>query len=187
MLPECSCEDVGTVSWQRTFRAAIAGAAGWRVTIPVMDNHSSGSRVCVSASQRDDDRELCRLLQGVVAAMWISGEGIPGVTLLPTMWEGGHLVASALAQNEEFNLPEGARRPCRVLVQCPHTYISPRWFPGFQPTRHGGAARGRAAGRAVGTWDYEQVQIAGGLPVYHAPDRLRAEAVESLSRQHSLP
>lgn len=119
--------------------------------------------------------------------MWISGEGIPGVTLLPTMWEGDHLMAHAVVQNEEFNLPEGARRPWRVLVQCPHTYISPRWSPGFQPTGHGGAARGRAEGRAVGTWDYEQVQIAGGLSVYHAPDRLRAEAVEPVPRLYSSP
>ena len=127
---------------------------------------SPDSRVYVPASQRSDDRERCRaLLAEVGAALWISGDGVPDVTLLPTVWEDDLLVAHAALENQQFDLPEGHRIPCRVVVQGPHTYISPRWYPSIQPSDHGGSARGRAAGRAVGTWNYEQVQIAGWLSV----------------------
>ena len=57
---------------------------------------SPDSRVYVPVSQRSDDRDRCRrLLEEVGAALWISGEGVPDVTLLPTMWEGDRLVAHA--------------------------------------------------------------------------------------------
>ena len=74
--------------------------------------------------------------------------------------------ASQRVHNPQFDLADGERLPCRVLIQGSHTYVSPRWYPSIQPAEHGGAARGRAEGRAVGTWDYEQVQIAGWLTVH---------------------
>lgn len=137
------------------------------------------SNVYCPASQRVDDWEQCReLLADVEAALWISGtDGVPDVTLLPTLWRGGFLVAHASGHNAQFNLPEGEAFPCRVVVQGPHTYVSPRWYPSVQPPELGGSARGRAEGRAVGTWDYTQVQIAGWLRVHHDKDRLHDEVL----------
>ena len=138
------------------------------------------SRVYCPASQRIDDWDQCRaLLEDVGAATWITavGDGVPDVTLFPTMWRGGLLLAHAAVQNHQFDLPEDARVPCRVVVQGPQTYVSPRWYPSIQPPELGGSARGRAEGRAVGTWDYLQVQIAGWLRVHHDGPRLRSEVM----------
>ena len=130
-------------------------------------------------SQRVDDVERCRaLLREVGAALWITGgDGVPAATLLPTVWDGERLIAHAALQNPQFDLPLGQPVPCRVVVQGAHTYITPRWYPSVQPPEHGGAVRGRATGRAVGTWDYEQVQIAGRLRVHRDPERLRDEVL----------
>lgn len=138
------------------------------------------SRPYVPTSQRVDDPARCRaLLEEVGAALWITGgDGVPEATLLPTVWDGDRLIAHAARGNTQFDLPDGVRRPCRVLVQGAHTYVSPRWYPSIQPTAHGGAARGRAEGRAVGTWDYEQVQFAGWLTVHRDPQRLLAEVMQ---------
>lgn len=137
------------------------------------------NRVHVPSSQRVDDISRCRaLLADVGAALWITGgDGVPEVTLLPTAWDGDRLVAHASVRNEQFALPEGRAVPCRVVVQGAHTYVSPRWYPSIQDREHGGSARGRAVGRAVGTWDYEQVQIAGWLRVHRDPERLRSEVL----------
>lgn len=142
------------------------------------------SRVYCPASQRVDDWEQCRaLLEDVGAALWITaGDGVPDVTLLPTMWQGSFLVAHAAAHNLQFDLPDDTPVPCRVVVQGPHTYVTPRWYPSVQPPELGGSARGRAEGRAVGTWDYTQVQIAGWLRVHRDADRLRAEVMEQAER-----
>lgn len=137
------------------------------------------SRVYCPASQRVDDWDQCRaLLDDVGAASWITGgPGVPEVTLLPTMWRGGFLLAHASMHNLQFDLPGDTPVPCRVVVQGPHTYVSPRWYPSVQPPELGGAARGRAEGRAVGTWDYTQVQIAGWLRVHRDRERLHAEVL----------
>lgn len=137
------------------------------------------SDVYVPASQRVDDIGRCQDLLGEVgAALWITGgDGAPSATLLPTVWEGSRLVAHASASNPQFDLPEGRRVACRVVVQGAHSYVSPRWYPSVQSPEHGGSARGRAAGRAVGTWDYEQVQIAGWLTVHRDAGRLRGEVM----------
>lgn len=137
------------------------------------------SRVYCPASQRVDDWEQCRaLLADVGAALWVTGgEGVPDVTLLPTMWRGGLLLAHAAIQNPQFDVPHDVPVPCRVVVQGPQAYVTPRWYPSVQPPALGGSARGRAEGRAVGTWDYLQVQIAGWLRVHQQPERLRAEVM----------
>ncbi len=142
------------------------------------------SRVYCPASQRVDDWDRCRaLLADVGAASWITGgTEVPDVTLLPTMWRGGLLLAHAAVQNLQFDLPEDVPVPCRVVVQGPHTYVSPRWYPSVQPPELGGSARGRAGGRAVGTWDYMQVQVAGWLRVHRHQERLRAEVMEQAER-----
>lgn len=138
------------------------------------------SRVYCPASQRVDDWDQCRdVLREVGAASWITGgPGVPEVTLLPTMWHDGYLLAHASAHNLQFDLPDDTPVPCRVVVQGPHTYVSPRWYPSVQPPELGGSARGRAEGRAVGTWDYTQVQIAGWLRVHRDRERLHAEVLE---------
>lgn len=137
------------------------------------------NRVYVPASQRVEDLGRCRaLLAEVGAALWITGgDGVPEVTLLPTVWEGDRLIAHASIRNEQFRLPEGEAVACRVVVQGAHTYVTPRWYPSIQSDEDGGVAKGRAVGRAVGTWDYEQVQIAGWLRTHHDPERLRAEVL----------
>ncbi len=137
------------------------------------------SRVYCPASQRVDDEARCReLLTDVGAALWITGtDGVPDVTLLPTTWEGDRLTAHASGHNPQFQLSGGEPVACRVVVQGPHSYVSPRWYPSVQPPAEGGSARGRAEGRAVGTWDYSQVQIAGWLRVHHDLERLRAEVM----------
>ncbi len=138
------------------------------------------SRVYCPASQRVDDWDRCRqLLADVGAASWITGtDGVPDVTLLPTLWRDGLLLAHASGHNEQFDLPSNDPVPCRVVVQGSHTYVSPRWYPSVQPPELGGLARGRAEGRAVGTWDYMQVQIAGWLRVHRDPERLHSEVLE---------
>ena len=138
------------------------------------------SRVYCPASQRVDDWEQCRaLLSEMGAASWITGtDGVPDVTLLPTVWREGLLLAHASGHNEQFNLPDNEPVPCRVVVQGPHVYVTPRWYPSVQPPELGGQARGRAQGRAVGTWDYTQVQIAGWLRVHRDPERLHTEVLE---------
>lgn len=144
-----------------------------------MEPDIPASTAYVPASQRVDDVERCRaLLSEVGAALWITGgDGAPSATLLPTVWEGERLIAHASAHNPQFDLANDERVPCRVLIQGSHTYVSPRWYPSIQPAEHGGAARGRAEGRAVGTWDYEQVQIAGWLTVHRDTRRLRGEVM----------
>lgn len=138
------------------------------------------SRIYCPASQRVDDEEQCRaLLDDVGAGLWITGgTGVPDATLLPTMWRGDRLLAHAAVQNPQFDVPHGEPVACRVVVQGPQTYVSPRWYPSIQPPELGGSARGRAEGRAVGTWDYMQVQFAGWLRVHQDEQRLRREVME---------
>lgn len=149
--------------------------------MPVMSSEKPTSQVYVPSSQQVDDINRCQaLLAEVGAALWITGAGadaVPSATLLPTVWSGDRLVAHASGHNAQFDLAEGERVPCRVLIQGAHSYVSPRWYPSIQTGEHGGTARGRSAGRAVGTWDYEQVQIAGWLTVHRDPERLRAEVL----------
>ena len=137
------------------------------------------SRVYCPASQRVDDWEQCRaLLAEMGAASWITGTGgVPDVTLLPTVWRGELLIAHASGHNAQFDLPDNEPVACRVVVQGPHTYVTPRWYPSVQPPELGGSARGRAEGRAVGTWDYTQVQIAGWLRVHRDPERLHSQVL----------
>ncbi|MDF1489821.1 FMN-binding negative transcriptional regulator [Tessaracoccus caeni] len=131
---------------------------------------------CPSSQLTTDEAECRALLADVGAALWITGDGVPSATLLPTAWEGNHLLAHASAHNEQFPLSDEAV-PCRVVVQGSDAYISPRWYPSVQSAEHGGKARGRAEGRAVGTWNYRQVQFAGWLRVHRDAARLRDEVL----------
>lgn len=142
------------------------------------------SRVYAPKSQLVGVEECRSLLAQVGVGLWItSDEGwAPSATLLPTLWREDRLIAHASGHNAQFADLEG-QVPCRVVVQGADAYISPRWYPSIQPPEHAGAARGRAQGRAVGTWDYQQVQIAGWLTVHRDRDRLRRE-VEELARLH---
>ena len=136
------------------------------------------SYVYLPASQSATEDACRALLEDAGAALWITGaDGVPSATLLPTLWRGGSLIAHASGHNEQFTTIDG-EVPCRVVVQGPDTYVSPRWYPSIQPVEAGGAARGRAEGRAVGTWNYQQVQFAGVLTTYRDTDRLRREVTE---------
>lgn len=137
------------------------------------------SQVYVPRSQRVGTAECRRLLSEVGAGLWITSQdgSAPSATLLPSLWLEDRLIAHASAHNAQFSGLTG-RVPCRVVVQGADAYISPRWYPSIQPREHGGATRGRAEGRAVGTWDYEQVQIAGWLTVHRDRARLRHEVAE---------
>ncbi len=134
------------------------------------------SYVYIPASQEVGKRECRALLEEVGAALWITADGgeIPCATLLPTLWRGDTLTAHASGHNEQFARIDD-EVPCRVVVQGPNSYISPRWLPSVQSSENGGAARGRAEGRGVGTWNYQQVQIAGMRRVHRDTDRLRDE------------
>ena len=124
------------------------------------------SYVYLPPSQSATEDECRALLEDAGAALWITGgEGVPSATLLPTLWRGDSLIAHASGHNEQFTTIDG-EVPCRVVVQGPDAYVSPRWYPSIQPVSEGGAARGRAEGRAVGTWNYQQVQFAGVLTTY---------------------
>ena len=162
-----------------SFLTACPGGGGVSAASMTCMVSAPHSRVYCPASQRVDDWDQCRaLLADVGAAMWITGASeVPDVTLLPTMWRGGLLLAHAAIQNPQFDIAHDAPVPCRVVVQGPQTYVTPRWYPSVQPPELGGAARGRAEGRAVGTWDYLQVQIAGWLRVHQQSERLRAEVM----------
>lgn len=136
------------------------------------------SYVYLPPSQAVGEDECRALLEEAGAALWITGgEGVPSATLLPTLWRGGSLIAHASGHNEQFTTLDG-EVACRVVVQGPDTYVSPRWYPSIQPVAEGGAARGRAEGRAVGTWNYQQVQFAGVLTTYRDVERLRSEVTE---------
>lgn len=135
-------------------------------------------------SQRVDE-DACRgLLDRVGAGLWLTCPpgAAPSATLLPTMWDGGRLIAHASSHNRQFTGIDG-EVACRVVVQGSDAYISPRWYPSIQSPDHGGAARGRAQGRAVGTWDYEQAQIAGVLRTFTDRGRLRDD-VTRLAHAH---
>lgn len=133
------------------------------------------SYVYLPSSQQADEAQCRALLDEVGAGLWITARDglVPDATLLPTMWRGNTLIAHASGHNEQF-LFEG-EVPCRVVVQGPHSYISPRWLPSVQSPADGGAARGRAQGRAVGTWNYQVAQFAGVLTCHTDRDRLREE------------
>ena len=137
------------------------------------------SYVYCPTSQRVDEDACRALLDQVGAALWISGAaaGVPDATLLPTRWHGRRLIAHASAHNEQFAaLTEPT--PCRVVVQGPAAYVSPRWYPSVAPVTEGGMPKGRALGRAVGTWNYQLVQLGGVLRVHRDLSRLREEVVE---------
>lgn len=125
-------------------------------------------------SQRADEQACRDLLERVGVGLWLTcaPEGAPSATLLPTMWDGGRLIAHASSHNRQFTGIDG-EVACRVVVQGSDAYVSPRWYPSVQGAVHGGTAKGRAEGRAVGTWDYEQAQIAGVLRTFTDRDRLR--------------
>lgn len=150
-------------------------------------NTENPGYVYVPASQQVGEDECRALLESVGVGLWVSavdGE-VPSATLLPTLWRGDRLIAHASGHNEQFADLDGPV-PCRVVVQGPDTYISPRWYPSIQSPDDGGAARGRAQGRAVGTWDYQQAQFAGRLMVYRDRDRLRREVGELAGLHDSL-
>lgn len=123
--------------------------------------------------------EQCRaLLEEVGAALWITGgAGVPSATLLPTLWHGDRLLAHASGHNEQFQVGDDPIA-CRVVIQAAGSYVSPRWYPSVQPAEHGGSPKGRSEGRAVGTWNYRQVQIAGWLRIHRDVERLRREVTE---------
>lgn len=136
------------------------------------------STVYCPPSQRVDADACRELLREVGAALWITpGDGVPSATLLPTTWRDDRLLAHASSHNEQFHIPEDVAVPCRVVIQGAHSYVSPRWYPSVQPPADGGEARGRAEGRAVGTWNYSQAQIAGWLRVHRDLERLRTEVL----------
>jgi len=64
--------------------------------------------------------------------------------------------------------------PCPALLICPgpETYVSPSWY-----------ATKAETGRAVPTWNYEAVHVAGALTAFDEPERLRA-LVAAQSRAH---
>lgn len=140
--------------------------------------------VYVPASQRVGESDCRALLEDVGAGLWVTAAAgeVPSATLLPTLWRGDRLIAHASGHNEQFATLDGPL-PCRVVVQGVEAYVSPRWYPSIQSPDEGGAARGRAEGRAVGTWDYQQVQFAGRLTVHRDRERLRREVAE-LARLH---
>lgn len=140
---------------------------------------SDASYVYCPPSQSVDLESARALVAEIGVGLWITGgvDAVPSATLLPTMWRGDTLIAHASAHNEQFTSLDSPV-PCRFVVQGADAYISPRWYPSVQPASEGGAARGRAEGRAVGTWNYRQVQIAGVLRVHRDLDRLRAEVSE---------
>ncbi|NHB84860.1 FMN-binding negative transcriptional regulator [Tessaracoccus sp. HDW20] len=141
-------------------------------------NQRAANEVYVPASQRVGEAECRALLDEVGAGLWITGtDGPPSATLLPTLWRGDRLIAHASGHNAQFAGLEGPV-PCRFVVQGVGAYISPRWYPSIQDPTDGGAARGRARGRAVGTWDYRQAQVAGVLTVHRDRERLRHELGE---------
>jgi len=145
---------------------------------PVSKPIEATSYVYLPPSQSATEDECRALLEDAGAALWITGgDGVPSATLLPTLWRGDSLIAHASGHNEQFTSIDG-EVPCRVVVQGPDAYVSPRWYPSIQPVSAGGAARGRAEGRAVGTWNYQQVQFAGVLTTYRDIDRLRREVTE---------
>ncbi len=145
---------------------------------PVSKPIEATSYIYLPPSQSATEDECRALLEDAGAALWFTGgDGVPSATLLPTLWRGDSLIAHASGHNEQFTSIDG-EVPCRVVVQGPDAYVSPRWYPSIQPVSAGGAARGRAEGRAVGTWNYQQVQFAGVLATYRDIDRLRREVTE---------
>jgi transcriptional regulator len=170
------CEGVDDSPSRRIAVAPASEACNslWVVSKPA----DATSYVYLPPSQEAGEDDCRALLEDTGAALWITGgQGVPSATLLPTLWRGGSLIAHASGHNEQFTTIDG-EVPCRVVVQGPDAYVSPRWYPSIRPASEGGAARGRAEGRAVGTWNYQQAQFAGVLTTYRDLDRLRSEVTE---------
>ena len=129
------------------------------------------SYVYCPASQRIDDWEQCRaLLDDVGAALWISGtDGAADVTLLPTVWRDGFLIAHAAAQNAQFDLPDHAPVACRVVGAL----------------RAGGTTVVVDAGRVDGS--EPMVGAADHLVVVTRADLAGAVAARCLVRRHGGP
>ncbi len=108
---------------------------------------------------------------GVASWVTVSADGRPEATLLPVLWRGDRLIAHAAAANPQFQqLAQGA--PGLAVITGPNAYVSPNWLP----TK-------AKAGRAVPTWNYLSVQLAGPVTVHRDREWLLA-AVEELSVVH---
>lgn len=82
----------------------------------------------------------------------VDAQPVPNGTLL------GHI---ARANPQWRDIGEGI--PAMVILQGPHAYVSPSWYPGK-----------REDPRQVPTWDYLSVHARGTLRTFDDPDRLHA-------------
>jgi transcriptional regulator len=104
----------------------------------------------------------------------------PVATLLPVIWDRpdepgpgdlGRLLGHIALQNDQWQ----TARPgagALAIVHGPQAYISPSWYA--SKARHG---------RAVPTWNYEVVHLAGPVSFHRDPEWLRA-FVTRLTRRH---
>lgn len=124
-------------------------------------------------TEMTDRAAMQALVDEVGVASWItvSADGHPEATLLPVLWRGDRVIAHAAAANPQFQqLAQGA--PGLAVITGANAYVSPNWLP--TKTK---------AGRAVPTWNYLSVQLAGPVTVHRDREWLLA-AVEELSVVH---
>ncbi len=124
-------------------------------------------------TEMTDRAAMQALVDEVGVASWItvSADGHPEATLLPVLWRGDRVIAHAAAANPQFQqLAQGA--PGLAVITGANAYVSPNWLP----TK-------AKAGRAVPTWNYLSVQLAGPVTVHRDREWLLA-AVEELSVVH---
>jgi transcriptional regulator len=130
--------------------------------------------VYVPAHFATDDAEglihrLARAHAGVLVT--IDAEGAPVATHMPLLWDAEARIATGHIARANPQWRQGPRKGL-IVLSGPEAYVTPAWYP--SKAEHG---------KAVPTWNYEAVHIAGQVEWFDDPVRLEA-VVRDLSGLH---
>jgi transcriptional regulator len=123
---------------------------------------------------REDDPEALRasIASSRLALLTTNGpEGVPLVTPLPLVLDGGHLIGHLARANPHAKALATTPRALAVFLG-PEAYVS----PGFYASKP-------EHGRVVPTWNYEAITVEGALESFDDPARLH-DAVSRLTNRH---
>lgn len=109
-----------------------------------------------------------------IAILTVHGPDGLAAVHVPILVDGGRVLLHVARAN-----PIWRAAPCPALLVCPgpDAYVSPGWYETKKRT-----------GRAVPTWNYEAVHVAGALTAFDDPERLRAlVAAQSDAHEQGRP